>query len=226
MNTTEISTPIKVWDLPTRLFHWALVCCVLGLLISAQIGGAAMNWHFRFGYGVLSLVVFRLVWGFVGGQWSRFGSFAFSPATVLRYLRGKRLPEQEIGHNPLGALSVFALLLFLLLQVSAGLLADDEISNAGPLVKYASSVLVNNATFYHKSVGKFILLGLIVLHISAIAFHYFFKKDNLVTPMIKGFKEIQVKTTGSRDDTKSRLLAASIFATIALVVAWFVNWTN
>jgi cytochrome b len=110
--------------------------------------------------------------------------------------------------------------------VSAGLFADDEISNAGPLVKYASSALVNNATFYHKSVGKFILLGLIVLHISAIAFHFFVKKDNLVTPMIKGFKELQVKTTGSRDDTKSRLLAASIFASIALVVASFVNLTG
>jgi cytochrome b len=191
---------------------------VLGLLVSAQIGGAAMNWHFRFGYGVLSLVVFRLVWGFVGGQWSRFGSFAFSPATVLRYLRGKRLPEQEIGHNPLGALSVFALLLFLLLQVSAGLLADDEISNAGPLVKYASSVLVNNATFYHKSVGKFILLGLIVLHISAIAFHYFFKKDNLVTPMITGFKLSKIEIHDSEDTLRRRLLAAMIFGgCVALV---------
>jgi cytochrome b len=223
MNTTEISRPIKVWDLPTRLFHWALVFCVLGLLVSVQIGGAAMAWHFRFGYSVLTLVMFRLIWGFVGGQWSRFSAFAFSPATALRYLKGSRCPEQEIGHNPLGAWSVFALLLFLVLQVSAGLFADDEISNAGPLVKYASSAWVNNATFYHKSVGKFILLGLIALHIGAIAFHYFIKKDNLVTPMVKGFKLTQVNAMSSRDDTRSRLLAAVLFALCGLLVAWLVG---
>ena len=226
MNTIEISRPIKVWDLPTRLFHWALVFCLLGLLVSAQIGGSAMGWHFRFGYGVLTLVMFRFIWGFVGGRWSRFGSFAFSPATALRYLKGSRLPEQEIGHNPLGSWSVFALLLFLLLQVTAGLFADDEISNAGPLVKYVSNAWVSNATFYHKSIGKYILLGLITLHISAVAYHYIFKKDNLVTPMIKGFKVTGLESAESKDDASSRLLAAGLFSLIALLVAWLINQTG
>ena len=92
---------VRVWDLPTRLFHWALVVCIVGLVTTAQIGGNAMEWHFRFGYSVLTLLLFRLVWGFVGGHWSRFSSFLYSPASLLRYIRGQEDGVQPLGHSPL-----------------------------------------------------------------------------------------------------------------------------
>ena len=100
---------VRVWDLPTRVFHWTLAACVIALVATGQIGGSAMDWHFRFGYAVLTLLLFRLAWGFVGGHWSRFSSFLYAPSTVLRYLRGQGGPELSAGHNPLGAGSVFAL---------------------------------------------------------------------------------------------------------------------
>lgn len=117
------ATRTRVWDLPTRLFHWALAAAVIGL-IATGLGGV-MEWHFRLGYAVLALLLFRLVWGFVGGRWSRFTAFVYAPGSVLAYLRGRAHPDHLIGHTPLGALSVFAVLAILALQVATGLVADD-----------------------------------------------------------------------------------------------------
>ncbi|MEO8118943.1 MAG: cytochrome b/b6 domain-containing protein [Rhodoferax sp.] len=218
-----MSNTVRVWDLPTRVFHWALVGCVIGLLTTAQIGGDAMAWHFRFGYTVLSLLLFRIVWGLVGGRWSRFGSFIYSPATVLQYIKGQGRPEHSVGHNPLGAGSVFALLGFLLLQVASGLISDDEIATSGPLSKFVFSALVSTATFYHKNIGKLIIIGLVVLHIGAILFYLVKKGENLVRPMIRGDKETPAVTEDSRDDARSRALAASVFLVCAAMVATMVQ---
>ncbi|TDM08566.1 MAG: hypothetical protein C4K60_03845 [Ideonella sp. MAG2] len=132
--------PTRVWDLPTRLFHWLLVLAVIGLVITGNVGGNAMVWHARLGVGVGCLLVFRLVWGVVGGRWSRFASFVRSPAALLRYVRGVSEAHEyvHVGHNPLGALSVLALLTVLLVQVSSGLVADDEIAFTGPLISWVS----------------------------------------------------------------------------------------
>ena len=100
---------VRIWDLPTRLFHWLLVLCVVGLVVSANVGGAWMAWHFRFGYSVLTLLLFRVIWGLIGGHWSRFGSFLYGPASLWRHLRGQSPAAHTAGHSPLGALSVFAL---------------------------------------------------------------------------------------------------------------------
>ena len=218
-----MSTTVKVWDLPTRLFHWSLVACVAGMFITAQIGGDAMAWHFRCGYSILTLLVFRLIWGVVGGKWSRFSSFYYGPTSVRRYLQGQRLPEQSVGHNPLGAWSVFAMLGILLLQVASGGFTDDEIAYAGPLVKFASNALVGNATFYHKALGKLLLLALVALHVGAIAFYYFKKRENLVDAMIRGNKQTLVAVPGSRDDARSRWLAAILFLVCAALVAMLVQ---
>lgn len=218
-----MSNTVKVWDLPTRLFHWALVVCVIGSVATAQIGGEAMAWHFRSGYTIFSLLLFRIMWGFVGGRWSRFAAFLYSPATVLRYLKGKGRPEHAIGHNPLGAGSVFALLGFLLLQVASGLISDDEIATAGPLTQFASNGMVRVATYYHTHVGKLILMALILLHIGAIAFYFFRKRENLVRPMIQGNKETTAQIQGSRDDAGSRAKAAAIFVGCGSLVYWLVH---
>ena len=209
---------VRVWDLPTRLFHWSLALCVTGLLITGQMGGSAMTWHFRLGYLTLSLLLFRLAWGFVGGHWSRFASFIFSPATLWRYLRGHAALQPAIGHNPLGALSVFAMLLFLLLQVGTGLVSDDEIATSGPLTRFVPNALVSLATHYHKGVGQPILIALVLLHILAILFYLWRRHENLIRPMLHGDKQTPEAAPGSRDGAQPRLLAAAIFTVCALLV--------
>jgi cytochrome b len=213
---------VRVWDLPTRIFHWALVACICGSVVTSQIGGNAMPWHFRFGYSIASLLLFRIVWGFVGGRWSRFASFIYSPATVVRYLRGSREPEHTVGHTPLGAGSVFAMLAILVAQVGTGVLSDDEIAAAGPMTRFVSGATVDLATHYHKGIGKYVLLGLVALHITAIVF-YLLKRENLLQPMMGGDKSTEAKVQGSRDDSRSRTTAAIVFALCAGLVAVLVR---
>ena len=210
---------VRVWDLPTRLFHWALVVCIVGLVTTAQIGGNAMEWHFRFGYSVLTLLLFRLVWGFAGGHWSRFSSFLYSPASLLRYIRGQEDGVQPLGHSPLGALSVFAILGLLLLQVGTGLFSDDEIAAVGPLSKLASGAVVSQLTHYHKDIGKVIVLILVLLHIGAIAFYRIKRKKDLIRPMLIGDVSSPTPQLASRDDAGSRALAAVILLGSAGAVA-------
>lgn len=202
-----MTTTVRVWDLPTRIFHWTLAACVVGLIATAEFAGKAMFWHFQLGYIVLSLLIFRAIWGCVGGRWSRFSSFLYKPTSVLRLIRLQIAPEQTVGHTPLGAMSVFALFGVLLLQVTSGLMSDDEISNAGPLSRFVSSFLVSNATDYHKNIGQFILIGLMTLHVAAILFYLFKKKENLIRPMITGDKLLPLPMPPARDDTQSRLKA-------------------
>lgn len=221
-----MSSTVRVWDLPTRIFHWALAAAVLGSLTTGLIGGDAMAWHFRFGYSVLCLLLFRIVWGVVGGKWSRFSSFIYSPATALRYLKGQRRPEHAIGHSPLGAGSVLALLGFLLLQVGTGLVSDDEIASAGPLSKFVSSAVSSKATFYHANIGKLLLVSLIVLHMAAILFYFLKKGENLVLPMIRGDKETLIEAPSSRDDRRTRTLAAAVFLVCATLVAWMLKFAE
>ena len=210
---------VRVWDLPTRLFHWALVVCIVGLVTTAQIGGNAMDWHFRFGYCVLTLLLFRLLWGFVGGHWSRFSTFLYSPASLLRYIRGQENGGQPLGHSPLGALSVFAILALLLLQVGTGLFSDDEIAAVGPLSKLASGPVVSQLTHYHKDIGKVIVLILVLLHIGAIAFYRIKRKKDLIRPMLVGDVSSPTPQLASRDDAGSRALAAVILLGSAGAVA-------
>ena len=181
-------TTTRVWDLPTRIFHWALVFCVFGLLITGFRGGDAMSWHYRFGYSVLTLLLFRLVWGIVGGRWSRFASFIYAPSNILRYLKGQGEPMHSVGHNPLDAVSVFVMLALLLAQVSTGLISDDEISAAGPLTKFVSNATVSLASGYHVTIGKLVVIFLIVIHVVVILFYLYKKQENLIKPMLHGDK--------------------------------------
>lgn len=217
------SESIRVWDLPTRLFHWLLVAAVIGSVVTSQIGGNAMIWHFRCGFAIATLLLFRLVWGFVGGRWSRFAAFIYSPATVLRYLRGQGRPEHAVGHNPLGAASVFAMLAVLIAQVSTGVISDDEIAAVGPFAKFVSNATVSLATGYHKGYGKSLLLALVVLHLAAILYYFLAGRENLVKPMLDGDKPIANTQLPSRDDMVSRLAAAVVFSACATLVAWAVS---
>ncbi len=214
---------VRIWDLPTRLFHWALVVCVVGLVATGNVGGAWMNWHLRFGYAVLTLLLFRVVWGFAGGHWSRFGTFLYGPGALIRHLRGRSSAHERAGHTPLGALSVFALLTVLGLQVASGLISDDEIAAYGPLVGLVSNATVSTATWYHKEVGKLLVLGLVVLHVLSIAFYRWFKGEKLLGAMLHGDKALLDDLPSSRDDALSWLRAVIVLAVCAGVVYGIVS---
>jgi cytochrome b len=214
---------VRVWDLPTRLFHWALAACVVGLVVTGKVGGNAMLWHFRLGYAVLALVLFRIVWGLVGGHWSRFASFLYGPGTLAGYLSGRaREVAHEVGHSPLGSLSVFAMLLVLAAQATGGLFADDEIANLGPLAKFIDTELSLRITWYHKAVGQWLVIGLVALHVLAIV-SYALRGRPLVGAMIHGDKTVAQPVPASRDTAGTRLLALVVLAACAGVVAWVVS---
>jgi cytochrome b len=216
------ATRTRVWDLPTRVFHWALAAAVIGQ-IATGLGGV-MEWHFRIGYAVLSLLLFRLVWGFVGGRWSRFAAFIYSPGSVMNYLRGRAHPDHLIGHTPLGAFSVFALLAILALQVASGLVADDEITASGPLTRFVSGATVSLATGWHTAQGKWIVIALLALHVLAVLYYVLVKRHRLVRPMISGDKLVaDGRAAPSRDDAASRLLALVMFAVCAAFAAWIAS---
>jgi len=224
-SVTATPARVRVWDLPTRLFHWVLAACVLGSIVSAKIGGNAMAWHFRLGYVVLTLLAFRLLWGFVGGRWSRFASFLYAPAATLRYLRGASRDDEHhhVGHNPLGAFSVFGFLALLLLQVSTGLVADDEISNTGPLVKFVSGATGSLATNWHKNFGQWLIITLIVLHLAAITYYWLRRRRNLVAPMLHGDKPLAHHVPASDDGVRSRTVAAILLVVCAAGASWLIS---
>ena len=226
MNSHHTTT--RVWDLPTRIFHWALAFGVFGLLITGFTGGDAMLWHYRFGYCVLTLLLFRLVWGIVGGRWSRFASFIYTPSNILRYLKGQGDPLHSVGHNPLGAFSVFAMLALLLAQVSTGLLSDDEISAAGPLTKFVSNATVSLASGYHVTIGKIVLLFLIVTNVVVILFYLYKKRENLIKPMFHVDNLLPAGTAASADTTSDAQSSAGSTAGLrrCCVLAGELRWVN
>lgn len=178
---------IRLWDLPTRVFHWSLVALVVAAVISGKIGGNAIVWHGRCGLAIVGLLVFRLIWGVVGSTYARFVSFFPTPASLIAYLRGQ---WRGVGHNPLGAFSVFGLLGLLALQAATGLFSNDDIAFRGPLAGLVDSALSDRLTGVHK-LSINLLFALIVLHLAAITFYVRVKKDKLVQAMLTGWKEVE-----------------------------------
>jgi cytochrome b len=174
----------RLWDLPTRIFHWALVLCVIASFITVNVGGNAMVWHGRIGVAVVGLLVFRLVWGFAGSTYARFSQFIRGPSAIRDYLQGRWQGE---GHNPLGALSVLALLATLILLVSTGLFANDDIAFEGPLYALVGKELSDRVVGIHRLIEPLIML-LVFAHLAAIVFYTKVKKQDLVKPMITGWK--------------------------------------
>jgi cytochrome b len=200
---------IRLWDLPTRIFHWLLALSVVAAIVSAQVGGNLMDWHGRIGLLIVGLVVFRVVWGVLGSTYARFVQFFPTPAKVKAYLRGE---WRGVGHNPLGAFSVFGLLGLLAFQVTSGLFSNDDIAFVGPLFGLVSKDLSNQLTGLHELVSNVIYL-LTGLHIAAIAFYVRVKKDNLVKPMVNGWKDI---------DPAESAESATGGGVIALLVSLFI----
>jgi len=222
---------VRVWDLPTRLFHWSLALCVGAALISAQSGGyTAQRVHYLCGYAVLVLVVFRAAWGFAGPCYARFSQFLQGPSATLRYALGLLASATPAvapgypGHNPLGALSVLALLGACGAQAVSGLFSKDDIASEGPLARHVSEALVNRFTSAHDA-GQTVLYVLLCLHLAAIVFYRVVKRENLVGPMITGDKRLPEGVLApSAQDRPLWPRAALLLGASLLLVCLLVNW--
>lgn len=214
---------IRLWDLPTRLFHWLFAAAVLGAIATDLLDN--ITWHSYCGYTALVLVVFRMIWGFVGPHHARFSSFVPSLSGLKAFLKDQTL--SPLGHNPLGALSVIAMLLIVLVQATSGLFTDDEISFQGPLSKFLSEDMVKFMNQIH-STNHVLVYGIITLHLIAIIYYQKIKKNNLIGPMVYGDKEIDSKnqpvdqTSASKDDVKIRLLAGALLILLIVIFRYFV----
>ena len=218
--------PVRIWDLPTRVFHGALAVLVTAAIVTAKLGGDWMAWHLRCGEAVMALLLFRWAWGLVGGRWSRLRAFVPTPARVVRALRGRATAEDGIGHGALGALSVWAFLLLLSLQVATGLVADDDIATTGPLNAHVAGHLAKRASGWHAGWGADLILALIALHVLAIAWYTLRLRAPLLRAMWTGDKPLPPATPASRDDGARRLLALALAATSGLAVWALVRWAG
>ena len=213
----EIRLSMKVWDAPIRLFHWAIVLLVIVSYVSIQ--KSWMQIHFLSGYSMLTLLLFRLAWGFVGSDTARFSAFLRSPVQALRHLAqfGRREPDTEIGHNAAGGWMVIVLLLLLAIQVGTGLCANDDVLSEGPLAKHVGKDWSDQLSHYH-SLNFNLILAAIGLHVLAVATYWAVKRHNLLRPMITGRKRLPGNMRQPR-------MASSVLALALLVLAGMLVWT-
>ena len=200
---------IRVWDLPIRVFHWTLAISMVGSVVSVKMG--EMELHGWFGVLALSLLCFRLIWGFVGSHPARFKSFVVGPRTTLRYLQSN---WPVMGHNPLGAWSVLALLGLALLQAFTGLGTSDDIFFDGPLVAHLPNAAVAVMGSIHLAMEP-VIYALVGLHVAAIAYYRLARKEDLLSAMFSGDKDVSVEATEkekpARDDAGLRLTGLMVF---------------
>ncbi len=210
---------VKVWDLPTRLFHWTLVALMIGQWLTAE-ASSTMDWHARGGYAVLALVLFRLIWGFVGSETARFSDFLRGPGAALEYFQALQRGETPhyFGHNPMGAWSIVALLSLLLIQTGTGLFANDDIMTEGPLYAWVSKGTSDWLTTIHKLNFNLLLL-VIAVHIAAVLFYLLVKRENLVHPMLSGDKRLPPERAGQAPRIVNPWLGLA-----ALAAAGFAVW--
>lgn len=180
-----MSKQVRVWDAPLRIFHWLLVISVVAALYTGWLGGSWITWHERFGLTIVGLLSFRIAWMLLGSTYARLSTLLCSLLALPRYFRGE---WRQLGHNPLGVLSVFAMLGLLSWQAVSGLFTTDEIAFTGPLYSLVSRGLSLDLTRLHK-LGMWFIIGLIAVHILSIAAHFVLKKHNLVKPMLTGNTE-------------------------------------
>ena len=212
---------LRVWDLPTRVFHGLLIAAVCGAVGTALAG--ALDWHVRFGLACGALLGFRLVWGLIGGHWSRFRRFACSPVAAWRYLRGRSRPDEagDVGHSPLGSLAIVLMLVVLLAQVGTGLVADDEVATTGPLARFVPDAVTAAATAWHKSGGQWLIYGLVAMHLIAVAV-YTLRGRGIVAAMWHGDKRVpaDARWPSSRDGWAQRVLGLVLLACFAGAATW------
>jgi cytochrome b len=211
---TSVPPRIRAWDLPTRIFHWALAGLVLFSFTTGTIGGDWMPWHLRSGYTILTLVVFRIAWGVAGSETARFGHFLRGPRAVAEYARltlAGRHPA-GVGHNPLGGWVVVAMLAALAFQAATGLFSDDEIATRWPLAVKVSNAMVSRMSHLH-DLGRWVVAGLAVIHVAAIAIYRWAWDVRLAGAMVTGW------TAAPGGAPQPRIRSAALAAVLLAVAA-------
>jgi len=206
---------VAIWDLPLRLFHWALLVSVVVSIVAVELLDDT-ELHLQSGRVVLGLLVFRLIWGLVGSSTAQFHRFVRGPGAVFTYLRSGRAPQW--GHNPLGALSVIGMLVSLVVQAVTGLASDDEIFTTGPLAQFLSESQVGWANQIHEWNSK-VLFVLIGLHLVAIIYYQWIRRSNLVGAMISGHTNVEENDERLADPP--RFKPVWLWLVVALASAWF-----
>ena len=209
----------RVWDLPLRIAHWAMAALLIVLVATAEIGGEAMDWHMRAGETMLALVLFRILWGFLGSHHARFASFVRGPRVVLAYARSLLRPAhaQFVGHNPLGGWMALLLLFALLVQASSGLFSNDDIATEGPLARLISKDLSDAISSFH-SYDAWVVVVLAGVHVAATLFYLIRFKENLIGPMIDGVKRLPGASADDGNGGTTLARAAGLFALCAMAV--------
>jgi cytochrome b len=215
-NSKKKATPgqrLLVWDLPTRLFHWLLVVLVIASFVTAKIGGIWMPYHVLSGCTILGLLLFRIIWGFMGGRYARFSAFIRSPSKVIKHTQTmlKKEAPKYPGHNPLGGWSVVAMLIALLVQVVTGLFANDDIFTEGPLYPWVSKATSDWLTHIHR-LNQNVIIVLITIHVTAVLFYLIIKKENLILPMFSGHKYWDQEAQASTNQVGLALIVAGFLA--------------
>lgn len=221
--------PTKVWDGPVRAFHWSLVILIVVSWITGKLGGDWLAWHFRSGYAVLALVLFRILWGFLGTSTARFSYFLKGPKAMAAHALHlwRRGPDHDRGHNPLGGWMVILLLLMILLQAVTGLFADDDIATTGPLTSLIATALSAKLTTLHRF-GADALTILVGLHVLAVVIYLIVFRHNLIKPMITGLKDFPAdlpSDTGVEPGANANMplavfLVIFMAATVYALVVW------
>lgn len=210
-----------VWDLPLRLFHWLLVVSLIASWVTAEVGFDWMPYHLYLGYWTLGLLVFRIIWGFVGPRHARFASFLTGPSGLWRYARALAAGTmiQTAGHNPLGGISVIVMLVLVGFQAVTGLFATDDIVWTGPYNPAVSEATADRLTGLHH-LNFNIILAAVALHIMAIAFYFLVKKQNLVAAMLHGRKVVPEHEAISKSEVVKALIVIVISAGL---VYWLIS---
>jgi cytochrome b len=223
-----MESSVRIWDLPIRIFHWSLAGLVVFSYVTGRLGGQWLEWHMRSGYAILALLVFRIAWGVVGSDTARFTRFVRSPVAAIAYLRDltRGVVRPFAGHNPAGGWMVMAMLAAVLVQAFAGLFADDEIATQGPLAVKASNDWVARMTRLHDW-NQWVVLGLVALHIAAIAVYRWRFHMGLTRVMVTGTMPANRATGITPPRLRPTALAAGCLAVaIALVYALVVIYPH
>lgn len=222
--TEPVRSGVRVWDLPVRLSHWGLVLCLCGCYLSGKFGWPSMAWHYWFGYGALGLALFRIVWGFIGGQHARFSAMLRGPRAVLVHLRellaGGR-SHLHAGHNPAGGWSALVLLLLTATQAALGLFSSDGIQYFGPLSERIDADTMEALSSWHRTLEWWLLL-LITLHLLAILSYWLLRREALLPAMFSGHKrDLPADTLPARNAAPwlawvvALIVAAALWALLA-----------
>lgn len=213
----------RIWDLPTRLFHWILAALAVFSFATGKLGGDWMQWHFRSGYAVAALLLFRLFWGFAGPRYARFANFLPSPSRMWRTVRSRGWPALTVGvgHSEIGTLSVYALLIVLAVQAATGMFANDGSFIEGPWAKFVSSATSDRVSTVHYY-NHWLVAGLTALHVAAIASYWLVRREDLLTPMLTGDK-LGIAAPGAADGAAVRLRAVVLAALAGGVVFYLVT---